>query len=112
MPAYEIEYITPLKESQKDQLAEAVTSIHSNVFTIPSLLVNVRFTDVTKHDTYVGGKKVSIRAESSAIHYFVPENSISYIALIQSYLRLCQSGRRSHNGRLQHSLPANDQSMG
>ena len=58
MPMYEIEHITPLSPSQKDALAASITQIHSNLFTTPSLFVNVRFTDISGQDLYVGGKRV------------------------------------------------------
>jgi len=42
--------------SQQDELAEAITRIHSEKFTTPTLFVNVYFEDVSSHATYVGGK--------------------------------------------------------
>ena len=59
MPLYEVEHITPLSVSQKHSLAKDITQIHSQLFTTPSLFVNVRFTDISRHDVYIGGKKVS-----------------------------------------------------
>lgn len=59
MPAYEVEHVVPLSEDQKDQLAEAITRIHSTQFNAPRLFVNVRITDTSKHQTYVAGKRVS-----------------------------------------------------
>jgi phenylpyruvate tautomerase PptA (4-oxalocrotonate tautomerase family) len=58
MPLYEVEHITPLTGDQKDLLASAITTIHSQLFTTPSLFVNVRFTNVVGDDTYIGGKRV------------------------------------------------------
>lgn len=58
MPRYEIEHVCFLTESQKDELAEAITRIHSDTFTTPRLFVNVRITDVSKQDHYVAGKRV------------------------------------------------------
>lgn len=60
MPLYEIEHVIQLSADQKDELAKAITQIHSHLFTTPSLFVNVRFTDTSQHDVYVGGKKVNI----------------------------------------------------
>ncbi|KAL2053987.1 hypothetical protein ABVK25_005916 [Lepraria finkii] len=57
MPLYEVEHFTPLSVSQKHSLAKDITQIHSQLFTTPSLFVNVRFTDVSRHDVYIGGKK-------------------------------------------------------
>lgn len=59
MPRYEIEHYCPLTESQKDELAEAVTRIHATAFSTPRFFVNIRFTDIAKHDVYVAGKRVS-----------------------------------------------------
>ncbi|KAI5250433.1 hypothetical protein E4T47_01369 [Aureobasidium subglaciale] len=57
MPAYEVEHISKLTDDQKDQLAEAITKIHSQQFSTPKLFVNVRITDVSNHRTYVAGKQ-------------------------------------------------------
>ncbi|KAJ9623209.1 hypothetical protein H2203_006146 [Taxawa tesnikishii (nom. ined.)] len=38
MPAYEVEYICPLSEGQRDELAAAITKIHAEQFGAPSLL--------------------------------------------------------------------------
>lgn len=58
MPAYEVEHICPLTEAQKDELAEAITKIHSEQFSTPKIFVNIRFTNVENHCTYVAGKRV------------------------------------------------------
>ncbi|SMR58732.1 unnamed protein product [Zymoseptoria tritici ST99CH_3D1] len=57
MPEYDVRTVIPLSESQQDALAEAITRIHSTKFTTPRLFVNVKFTDVSKQRTYVGGKR-------------------------------------------------------
>lgn len=59
MPAYELEHVCKLSDDQKDQLAEAITKIHSQQFSTPRLFVNVRITDVSDQRTYVAGKQVS-----------------------------------------------------
>ena len=59
MPAYEIEHIIPLDDNQKDELAQAITRIHSELSTTPSLFVNVRFTNVSEHMFYIAGKRIS-----------------------------------------------------
>ena len=58
MPSYEFEHVDPLSSAQKDALAEAITHIHSHLFTTPSLFVNVRFINIAGQDYYVAGKKV------------------------------------------------------
>jgi phenylpyruvate tautomerase PptA (4-oxalocrotonate tautomerase family) len=59
MPAYEIEHVCKLTDDQQDQLAEAITKIHSKQFSTPRLFVNVRITDISNQRTYVAGKQVS-----------------------------------------------------
>ena len=65
MPLYEIEHISPLSRSQKDALAASITQIHSHLFTTPSLFVNVRFTNISNQDVYIGGKKVYTTSQFS-----------------------------------------------
>ena len=60
MPSYEVEHICPLTEAQKDEIAEAITKIHTTQFNAPRLFVNCRFTNVKEHAVYVAGKRVSI----------------------------------------------------
>ncbi|KAK4494471.1 hypothetical protein PRZ48_014769 [Zasmidium cellare] len=40
-----------------DELADAITTIHSTKFSTPRLFVNVRFSDATTHNSYIAGKK-------------------------------------------------------
>ena len=58
MPNYEVEYSFPMTDDQQHALADAITKIHSELFTAPSLFVNVRFTNVTGHALYIAGKRV------------------------------------------------------
>ena len=58
MPLYEVSHITPLASEQKEELAKAITKIHSEKFTTPSVFVNVIYTDVSERDAFVGGKSV------------------------------------------------------
>ncbi|KAK5702600.1 hypothetical protein LTR97_003545 [Elasticomyces elasticus] len=57
MPFYEVKHTTPLTVSQKDELANAITTIHSTKFSTPKLFVNVEFQDTSNASTYVGGKQ-------------------------------------------------------
>jgi phenylpyruvate tautomerase PptA (4-oxalocrotonate tautomerase family) len=57
MPFYEIQHVIPITASQKDELAMAITEIHSTTFSTPKLFVNVCFTDTSEKDTYVAGKR-------------------------------------------------------
>lgn len=56
MPMYEVEHICDLSEDQQDKLTHAITKIHSEEFTT-TLFVNVRFTNIISHKTYVAGKR-------------------------------------------------------
>ncbi|TKA75976.1 hypothetical protein B0A55_03259 [Friedmanniomyces simplex] len=57
MPFYEFKHHIPLTVSQKDELAAAITTIHSTKFSTPKLFVNVDFHDVSQASTYVGGQR-------------------------------------------------------
>lgn len=59
MPLYDVEHICKLSDSQQDELAGAITKIHSEQFSAPALFVNVRFTDISQQALYVAGKRVS-----------------------------------------------------
>ncbi|KAG6362964.1 hypothetical protein INS49_008059 [Diaporthe citri] len=64
MPLYEVLHSIPLNEAEKSEVARAITAIHTRRFTVPSLFVNVRLTDVREHHMYVGGEKVLSRFTS------------------------------------------------
>nr|OQO25144.1 hypothetical protein B0A51_09211 [Rachicladosporium sp. CCFEE 5018] len=58
MPYYHIHHACTLTESQKSDLANAITTLHSTSFSTPKLFVNVRFTSLKDStDFYVGGKQ-------------------------------------------------------
>ena len=63
MPLYTIKHTTTLLPRQKDNLADAITSIHSGMFGAPRVFVNVHFDHVDAGEEarvmYVGGKRVS-----------------------------------------------------
>jgi len=59
MPNYEVEHVCPLTISQRDEVAAAITRIHSDKFETPKLFVNIRFTDIKEHCVYVAGKRRS-----------------------------------------------------
>ncbi|GFN17071.1 RING/Ubox like zinc-binding domain family protein [Aspergillus tubingensis] len=60
MPLYEIEHSIPLDKSQRDELAQAITHIHTRKFATPSLFVNIRFIDANSQHNYVAGKERAI----------------------------------------------------
>jgi phenylpyruvate tautomerase PptA (4-oxalocrotonate tautomerase family) len=64
MPLYTIDHSCPLTEQQKDQLAEAITKIHTEKFTVPRFFVNVSIRDISSEQTYGGGIRVSPPRES------------------------------------------------
>lgn len=56
MPLYDIEHISPLPFTTKEQLAIALTNLHAARFNTPRCFVNVRFTDVSTQIVFRGGK--------------------------------------------------------
>ncbi|KAI7700902.1 hypothetical protein KC322_g8126 [Hortaea werneckii] len=56
MPLYEVQHYITLTISQKDELAEAITKIHSTKFNTPRMFVNVHFLPTSTLRTYIGGK--------------------------------------------------------
>ncbi|KAE8404367.1 hypothetical protein BDV37DRAFT_282916 [Aspergillus pseudonomiae] len=60
MPLYEVEHCIALSKAQRDELAQAITLLHTRKFTTPSLFVNVRFVDASNSCSYIGGKERSI----------------------------------------------------
>jgi hypothetical protein len=59
MPLYEIEHVCPINPDQQQSIANAIVKIHSEMFTTPSLFVNVRFKDTNATPLFVAGKRVS-----------------------------------------------------
>lgn len=55
---YDIEHVCKLTPQQEDQLAEAITRIHSETFETPRIMVNVTIKDISGLHVYVGGKPV------------------------------------------------------
>lgn len=80
MPNYEVEHICPLTESQKDEIAEAITQIHTKQFTAPRLFVNCRFTNIKDHAVYVAGKRVGFLSHliDSCLFLFLPPRTIHW----------------------------------
>ena len=59
MPLYEIEHVCPITPDQQQSIANAIVKIHSEMFTTPSLFVNVRFKDTNALPLFVAGQRVS-----------------------------------------------------
>ncbi|KAI1495741.1 hypothetical protein F5X99DRAFT_108065 [Biscogniauxia marginata] len=57
MPLYDFTHNASLSSQQQDDLAAAITKIHTTYFTTPSFFVNVRFTSADGYRAYVGGKR-------------------------------------------------------
>ncbi|KAL1983707.1 hypothetical protein VTN96DRAFT_9963 [Rasamsonia emersonii] len=55
MPLYDVEHVTPLTETQQEQLAIALTDLHVQRFHTPRFFVNVRYTDVSHQVVFRGG---------------------------------------------------------
>ena len=71
MPNYEVEHICPLTASQQDELAEAITKIHSEKFNTPKLFVNIRFTNIAEHVVYLAGKRVRSHSTNSLMNLYI-----------------------------------------
>ena len=59
MPFYDVQHTLSLSEKQKEKLADAITPVHTLLFTAPKLFVNVAFTDVSNREIFAAGKRVS-----------------------------------------------------
>jgi hypothetical protein len=59
MPLYEVIHRCPLTDSQRDDLAAAITEIHSQMFTVSKIFVNVwfRYWHQGVGGRYVGGER-------------------------------------------------------
>ncbi|MCJ1235058.1 hypothetical protein MMC14_003022 [Varicellaria rhodocarpa] len=57
MPLYEVQHTVPFSAAQEDAIAKAITKVHTETFTVPRLLVNVRFTDTNFQPHYAAGEK-------------------------------------------------------
>ena len=58
MPRYDIQHAVRLTDAEKDEVAGAITKLHTEKFPVPSLFVNVIFSDVSGLTSYIGGKRV------------------------------------------------------
>ena len=59
MPVYDVNYVCDLASEQKDEIAKAITHLHTRQFHAPSLFVNVHFQDSVNDVRYAGGARVS-----------------------------------------------------
>ena len=60
MPFYQVYHSLQLTDSQQQQIASAITEIHTRVFTSLSALVNVDFVDVSSRSVFVAGYRHKI----------------------------------------------------
>ncbi|KAJ7620945.1 hypothetical protein FB45DRAFT_927958 [Roridomyces roridus] len=49
MPMYEVQHSYPLTEDQRADLAQRITAIHTKMFIVPAVFVNVRFIPSSGH---------------------------------------------------------------
>lgn len=57
MPFYEIHHACTLTDSQKQDLATSITTLHTTTFNTPRLIVNIRFSPLPDSDSYfIAGK--------------------------------------------------------
>jgi len=71
MPNYVVSHKIDLTEDQRLSIAQAITRIHSTMFTTPELFVNVQFRPSSQTISYTGGKPHT----SNSITGFVRHNS-------------------------------------
>ncbi|KXJ96513.1 hypothetical protein Micbo1qcDRAFT_155068, partial [Microdochium bolleyi] len=83
MPFYEVSHAVPLSDAQKDEIAQAITKIHTTRFTTPSLFVNVKFTDAANESYYVGGKRRRANRVSALVRAGGGRTAESFNALAQ-----------------------------
>ncbi|KAJ7791198.1 hypothetical protein B0H14DRAFT_2535123 [Mycena olivaceomarginata] len=57
MPLYEVWHSYPLTETQRADLAQRITAIHTTIFTVPAAFVHVSFANYAATEHYMGGKK-------------------------------------------------------
>ena len=78
MPLYLISHATELSNEQQDNLAEGITSIHTNIFTAPSLFVNVRFSPASQYTGYVGGKRSQVNTIQGHVRHGPSRTPVMY----------------------------------
>ncbi|KAH8807812.1 hypothetical protein F5884DRAFT_900143 [Xylogone sp. PMI_703] len=100
MPLYEVEYSIPLSKAERDEIAQAITHIHTRRFSTPSLFVNVRFTDVREHFMYVAGKQRTINRVIAVVRAGGPRTVDGFGELaeqiIQAWDRIINDGKKGH----------------
>jgi len=69
MPLYLFSHAEDLSSEQKDRLAQKITKIHTELFTAPSLFVNVRFSPASQYDGYVGGKRSTVNTVQGHVRH-------------------------------------------
>ena len=57
MPFYQVYHSVPLTDCQQQQIATAITEIHSRVFTSLSALINVDFMNVAPKRVFIAGQR-------------------------------------------------------
>lgn len=57
MPFYEVYHAISMSDQQREDLAEALTVLHTSKFRTPRLFVNVSLTDISRAHTCIGGKR-------------------------------------------------------
>ncbi|KAM0252752.1 hypothetical protein ACHAQJ_007590 [Trichoderma viride] len=57
MPMYDVQCSLSLSKDEKDKIAKAITRIHTTTFTVPSLFVNVQFTNLPAGSSYQAGEE-------------------------------------------------------
>lgn len=55
MPLYDVEHVISLTDHEQQDIATAITNLHSHRFNTPKWFVNVRFTDASNVKVFRGG---------------------------------------------------------
>ncbi|KAG7002415.1 peroxisomal catalase [Physcia stellaris] len=84
MPLYKVQHSCPLSTAQQDELAAAITELHTQKFTAPSLFVNVTFTDTSSQPTYVAGKRTTKNSILAHVRHGPSRSQEAYNELCES----------------------------
>lgn len=88
MPLYLVSHAVDLSDEQKDKLAAEITKIHTNLFTAPSLFVNVRFSPADQYQGYVGGKRSQVNTIQGHVRHGPSRTPVMYEELTSSINKL------------------------
>jgi hypothetical protein len=88
MPLYLFSHAIDLSPEQQDKLAVSITKIHTELFTAPSLFVNVRFSPASQYTGYVGGKRSQVNTIQGHVRHGPSRTPAMYEKLTGSIAKL------------------------